>query len=357
MPEVKYFQEVQKLKHLSSDELSSIKPIVEMYKFRANNYYLNLIDWNDPDDPIRKIIIPSPDEFDSSGNLDVSNESSYYTLKGLQHKYADTALLILTRVCGSICRFCFRKRIFMSDNDELYNDIEAGIDYIRTHHSIINVILSGGEPLLLSTKKLEKIIRSFDSIPHVRTIRIGTKIPVFNPFRIIEDEKLQAVFKQFSRSDRRIYVITHINHPNELTEYSRKAIVILQNSGAVLYNQTPILKGINDSPEILSELMVELSSSGITPYYFFINRPTAGNIKFCLPITTCYNIFTAAHNKLSGLSKIARLVMSHISGKIEVVGLDARHIYMRYHRAVNPENNSKVVTFKRNDSLNWFDEF
>jgi len=245
----------------------------------------------------------------------------------------------------------------MNDYDELYNNIEDGINYIRAHNSIVNVILSGGEPLLLSTKKLRNVIRSLDSIPHIRTIRIGSKIPVFNPFRIIEDEKLQAVFKQYSRSDRRIYLITHINHPNELTKYARQAISILQNSGTVFYNQTPILKGINDSPEILSELMIELSSIGITPYYFFINRPTAGNLKFSLPITKCYDLFSSARKQLSGLSKCSRLVMSHGSGKIEVVGLDDRKIYFRYHRAVNPENDSKILIYDRNDSFSWFEDF
>lgn len=353
---IRYIQDITKIRQLSLAERESLSRVTRRYRFRANEYYLSLIDWNNPDDPIRRIIIPSEDELDEWGYLDVSNEENNYVTKGLQHKYRDTALLLLTKVCGSFCRFCFRKRIFMGDNEEIMNDVRPGLKYIRERPQINNVLLTGGEPLLLATDRLEIIFRRLRDIPHVNIIRIGTKIPVFNPYRILDDPELPELIRRYSLPEKRIYLVTHINHPKELTKQSLSAINILMEAGAIVCNQTPILRGVNDDSATLATLMHRLSSIGIVPYYFFINRPTKGNRAFCVPVSEAFILFDRARAGLNGLSKRARLVMSHATGKLEIVGLDERYIYFRYHRSRNPGDESRMMIFRRNDQAYWLDD-
>lgn len=356
MHKIKYIRDINKIPQLSRREKNQLAEVTAKYAFRANEYYLSLIDWSDPDDPVRRIIIPSADELDAWGELDISDEKHNYKAPGLQHKYTDTALLVLNKACGSYCRFCFRKRIFMRGNIEVVNDVQPGIDYIKEHPEITNVLLTGGEPLLLSTHKLEAIIQNLRKIPHVQIIRIGTKIPVFNPFRILDDWKLLSLIRQYSIVEKRIYVMVHINHHKELSQPALRALEKLIDAGAIICNQTAILRGINDDPKTLSELISKLSFIGVTPYYFFINRPTEGNKTFAIPITEAYLIFNEASRGCSGLTRRARLVMSHKSGKIEIIGLTDEHIFLKYHRARNPEDELQMMIFKRNDEAYWFDD-
>ncbi|MDY6895345.1 MAG: 4Fe-4S cluster-binding domain-containing protein, partial [Thermotogota bacterium] len=187
-----YVTKLEKVKGISQEELKELQPVEEKYKFRANEYYLDLINWKDKNDPIRKIIIPNVEELEEWGLEDASREHSYTISKGLQHKYRDTALLLVNDVCGSFCRFCFRKRLFKNVGKEVVRtrEIDQDLDYIRKHEEITNVLLTGGDPLLLSTNKLKSIIESINEIDHIKIIRIGTKTPAFNPFRIISDETL-----------------------------------------------------------------------------------------------------------------------------------------------------------------------
>ncbi|NQS97437.1 MAG: KamA family radical SAM protein [candidate division Zixibacteria bacterium] len=356
MHKIKYIRNINKLPQLSQQERDQLAEVTARYAFRANEYYLSLIDWDNPADPIRRIIIPSIDELDAWGDLDISNEKQNYKAPGLQHKYNDTVLLILNKACGSYCRFCFRKRIFMEGNIEVVNDVQPGIEYIKEHVEISDVILTGGEPLLLSTHKLEAIISTLRNIPHIQIIRIGTKIPVFNPYRILDDWKLLSLMRRFSTAEKKIYIMMHINHPQELSEPAIRALEGLLDAGTILCNQTAMLRGINDNPDTLHELITKLSFTGVTPYYFFINRPTEGNKTFAIPITEAYTIFNEASKGSSGLARRARLVMSHKSGKIEVVGLTDEHIFLKYNRARNPEDEFRMMVFERDDEAYWFDD-
>ncbi len=141
--------------------------------------------------------MPSIGELQAWGRLDASDEEEYTKVSGLEHKYEFTALLLVNDVCGAYCRFCFRKRLFMDANDEVVRDVSAGIKYIKEHPEINNVLLTGGDPLVLSTQKLENIICQVRDIDHVKIIRIGTKIPAFNPFRIINDSGLVEMFERY----------------------------------------------------------------------------------------------------------------------------------------------------------------
>ncbi len=354
---VRYLTKLDKVSGLSDEEREKLKQVEEKFPFRANEYYLDLIDWSDPDDPIRKIIIPQTEELDEWGSLDPSNESRYTVVHGLEHKYRDTAVILTTEFCGSYCRFCFRKRLFMHlKHDEIARDITPDLDYIEEHKEITNVLLTGGDPLALSTRNLETLIGNLRAMDHIRIIRIGTKIPAFNPYRILSDPHLLEVISKFSRPRRRIYIVTQFNHPREITEVAIEAVNLLIKAGAILVNQTPILRGINDNPDTLRELFKKLSFIGISPYYAFQCRPTVGNKPFSVPIVESYWLFERAKQGISGLAKRARLAMSHATGKVEILAVTEDNIILRYHRSPEPEDRGRVVVFKKNPDAYWLDQ-
>lgn len=353
----KYFTNIDKISRIPESERSRLKQeVTAHFAFRVNDYYLSLIDWDNPDDPIRKIVIPDMDEMSAWGSLDASDEASNYVVPGCQHKYATTALILVNEVCGGYCRFCFRKRLFTQDSDEVSKDISQAIEYIKSKPYISNVLLTGGDPLILSSEKLESILMPLREIEHVQIIRIGSKLPAFNPFRIIDDPELPSVISRYSTRQKRIYFMMHFNHPREITTEASLAVDILLRSGAVLTNQTPVLRGINHDPETLAELMKKLSYIGIPPYYFFQCRPTAGNKNYAVPIAETYTNLERAKSMVSGLAKRPKYVMSHATGKIEILGLDERHIYMRYHRAREQADESRMLICHRDDNAFWLDD-
>jgi KamA family protein len=352
-----YITKIEKIDQLSPQEKEELKQVTDKFMFRTNTYYQKLINWDDPNDPIRRIVIPSMEELTAWGKLDASNEHLYTKAPGLEHKYEYTALLLVNDVCGAYCRFCFRKRLFMNGNDEVVRDVSEGLEYIRQHTEINNVLLTGGDPLLMSTRKLESIISELRKIDHVKIIRIGSKMPAFNPFRILNDPDLLEMLEKYSYDDRKIYVIAHFNHPRELTPEAIRSMNLLQKAGVVTVNQTPLLRGINDDPEVLAELFNQLSFIGVPPYYVFQNRPVAGNKMFAVPIEEGLEIFEQARMKCSGLAKRARYVMSHTTGKIEILGMTDEHIFFRYHRAANPEEKARIMVFRRNPEAYWFDDY
>lgn len=352
-----YITKIDKIEELSPLERKKLKVVTDKFAFRTNSYYLKLINWEDPDDPIRRIIIPSLEELEVWGNLDASNEHKYTKSPGLEHKYQYTALLLINDVCGAYCRFCFRKRLFMDLNDEVVRDIEKGLEYISSHKEVNNVLLTGGDPLVMSTHKLGKIIEALRKIEHVKVIRIGSKIPAFNPFRILNDPPLLKLFEKFSHDGKKIYFMAHFNHPRELTGEALEAMNLVHRTGVVTLNQTPLLRGVNDDPEVLAELFNKLSQSGIPPYYVFQCRPTTGNKMFSIPIEEGLEIFEKARMKCSGLGKRARFVISHAVGKIEVLGMTGDLIFFKYHRAANPEEKARFVVFHRNPEAYWLDAY
>lgn len=352
-----YITSIKRLPELTPEEREALGPVGERFVFRSNTYYQSLIDWDDPDDPIRRIVVPVSGELEEWGRLDASDEGAYTVVPGLEHKYSDTALLLVNDVCGAYCRFCFRKRLFMDDNDEVVRDISGGLDYIREHTEISNVLLTGGDPLILSTERLESIVARLWEIEHVRIIRIGTKMPAFNPARILRDSKLPGMFEKFRDPARRIYVMAHFNHPRELTALAAEGLSLLLRAGATVVNQTPILAGVNDSAETLAALFERLSHMGVPPYYVFQCRPTLGNKPYSVPVERAFEIFTQAQARCSGLAKSARFVMSHSSGKIEVVGKADGLVYMKCHRSPDPSAAGRFFAFKSNPDAHWFDDY
>jgi len=354
---IKYLTKLEQIPQLSDSEREGMQKVNDKFVFRTNDYYQSLIDWDDPNDPIKRIIMPDVEELNEWGKLDASNEEKYTKVHGLEHKYSSTALLLVNEVCAAYCRFCFRKRLFMNENDEVTKDISAGLEYIKNNKEINNVLLTGGDPLILSTSKLEPIIQQLREIDHVKIIRIGTKVPAFNPFRILNDPSLLDMFRKYSTSEKKIYVMAHFNHPRELTPQAIEGLNLLMDAGVSLVNQTPMVRGVNDDPDVLAELFAKLSFIGVPPYYVFLCRPTLGNETYSIPVEKGYEIFEKARIRCSGLAKRARLVMSHESGKIEVVGMTEEQIFFKYARAANEEDNARFLAFYRNPDAVWFDDY
>ena len=357
MTHPRYITKIDDIKELSEDDAARLRTVEEKFPFRASEYYLSLIDWDDKNDPIRRIILPEVDELDNWGDLDPSTESDNTVLPGIQHKYDPTALMLVSDVCGGICRFCFRKRLFMDTESETINDLAENLAYIRKHTEISNVLITGGDPLTLATSKLEPIIRQLREIDHVKIIRIGSKMPAYDPYRIINDPSLLEMIEKYSTKEKRIYIMTQFNHPRELTDVALEAVDLLTKAGAKPTNQTPILRGVNDDPEILSDLLGNLAAAGIAPYYVFQCRPTIGNYHFSVPIEETYRIFEQAKRTCSGLAKRVKYVMSHKTGKIEILAADENHTYMKYHQAADHANIGKFMIFNKNSDAKWLEDY
>ncbi len=353
---VRYIRRIEQIPEIPPELAARLAPVVERYVFRANKYYLQLIDWKDPKDPIMQLIIPREEELRDWGQLDASNEAAITPVRGVQHKYTDTVLLLCNEVCGAYCRYCFRKRLFMDENDEVTKDISEGLSYIANHPEVTNVLLTGGDPLLMSTRRLVEIFEALREFEHVRIIRIGSKMPAFDPWRVLNDKQLQAAFRKYSTPEQRIYLMAHFDHPRELTEPAIAGINACIDNGVICVNQCPLIKGINDDAATLAELYATLSYIGCPAYYLFQGRPTAGNEPYEVPIVRGWHIFQEALRHGSGLARRARFCMSHETGKVEILAVDDAHIYLRYHQAKNPADLGRFFIRRRNDEAYWLDQ-
>jgi KamA family protein len=354
---VTYLTKIDQIEGLTEQKRAELKKVAEKFYFRCNDYYLSLINWDDPGDPIRRVIIPHERELDNWGRLDPSDEQAYTILPGLEHKYNSTALLLVSNVCDGICRYCFRKRLFIDPQQEYLRDIPGAMDYIRSHSKITNVLLTGGDPFVLSTDKLENIIRHLSQIKNVRVIRIGSKIPAFNPYRILEDPALPEMLGKYTTEYHSIYVMTHFVHPRELTPEALRGIHMLKKAGVEMANQTPLLRGVNDDPLVMAELLGELSFIGVVPYYIFQCRPALGNKAYTVPIEEGYEIVERAKAQVSGLAKRVRFVMSHSTGKMEIVGKTGESVYFKYHRAADDKDSGRFMVLKSNPNACWLDDY
>ncbi len=335
-----------------------LSKVVAKYPLKCTRYYFDLIDLTDANDPLGRIVLPHVDELIEWGRIDPSNEKAYTVIEGLQHKYDSTVLLLVSNVCAGLCRYCFRKRLFLDGGKpEVLKDMDEALHYIKLHTEITNVILSGGDALMLSTKKLGEWIKKLREIPHVQIIRLGSKVPAYWPERITSDPELLEIIARYSTPEKKIYVMAHFDHPRELTEKAIKACHLLMQAGAVVVNQTPLIRGVNDDPYVLAELFRKLSFIGVAPYYVFQCRPALGNRPYAVPIEEGYQVFEAARGLCSGLAKRARFTMSHELGKIEIVSLTDEHVIFKFHRAADNRNTAKVLVFRRNPEAYWLDDY
>jgi lysine 2,3-aminomutase len=342
---------------LSSDEKEQLAHVVQVHPMRISPYYLSLIDWSDPRDPIRKIAVPSLEELNLDGVYDTSGEAENTKMPGLQHKYAETALILATNRCATYCRHCFRKRLVGLPTEEIVSRFEDAADYIAKHEEINNVLISGGDPLVLSNEVIETFLEALAKIDHLSFIRFGSRTPVTLPSRL-RDPELLALFNKYARIDRRLYVVTQFNHPREITPQSLTAVSNLLKAGVLLSNQTVLLKGVNDDPDTLATLMNRLVSIGVAPYYVFQCRPVKRvKTHFQVPICEGVRIVEKAKANCNGHSKRFKYVMSHKTGKIEILGMINREIYFKYHEAKNRENLGVMFKRRVDEKAGWLDDF
>ena len=343
---------------LTSHEIRQLATVVERHPMSITPYYLSLIDINDPLDPIRKMAIPSIQELNTQGSYDTSGERENTKMTGLQHKYPETALILLTNRCAMYCRHCFRKRIVGLPNHEILDQFNDAVDYIKDHREINNVLVSGGDPLILPTRIIRKVLTSLSDIEHLTFIRFGTRSLVTCPGRITNDNELLALLNRHSRQDRRVYVVTQFNHPREITSQSTRAVSSLLDAGVIVSNQAVLLRGVNNDPETLAELLRNLVRIGVNPYYIFQCRPVK-RVKhnFQISLYDAYRIIEQAKSMLDGHSKRFKFIMSHRTGKIEMVGMDRDHMYFKYHQAKHPRNRGRFFTKSLSETACWLDDF
>jgi lysine 2,3-aminomutase len=277
-------------------DIDALEPVIKRYPMQITRYYLGLI--KEPGDPIWRQCVPDPLEL-KNGNLplDPLNEEGLTPVPMVIHRYPDRVVLMVSSACPTFCRFCMRKR-WIGCQGMLKKDhpIDDGLKYIEQTPAIRDVILSGGDPLLLSDEALEDILSRLHKIPHIEIIRINTRTPVTLPDRITI--RLCRMLKRYHP----LYVNTHFNHPSEITPQSAEACSRLANAGIPLGNQTVLLKGVNDDPTIMKELMQKLLTIRVRPYYIHQADLVQGTGHFRTSVEKGLKIMAGLRGHTSGIA-------------------------------------------------------
>lgn len=276
------FQEIRKLITLTPEEKEGFKKSKGRLAMAITPYFFSLIDKDDPNCPIRKQAIPRIEELTVSKEemVDPCGEDSHSPVPGLVHRYPDRVLLIVTDSCAMYCRYCTRNRLVGEEAPPMSIErFERAFEYIRSTRSIRDVLISGGDPLMLKTDHLEYYIKRLRSISHVDMIRIGTRVPVTLPMRV--DSELVAMLKRYHP----MFLSIHFSHPREITLEVKKACTMLADAGIPLGSQTVLLKGINDRPSIMKRLFHSLLKIRVRPYYLYQCDLAVGTAHFRTPVS------------------------------------------------------------------------
>ena len=290
-------EELKKYLSISDNEEQAVSRCLEKLRMAITPYYLSLIDPEDPNDPVRKQAVPTLAEL-IKGEDDIDDplhEDTDSPVPGLTHRYPDRVLLLVTDQCSMYCRYCTRRR-FAGQNDctLAFDAIEKSIEYIKNTPSIRDVLISGGDPLLQSDERLEKIISKIRAIEHVEIIRIGTRTPIVMPQRITPE--LAKMFAKYHP----LWINVHFSHPNEVTEESKKACELLADAGIPLGNQSVLLAGINDKISIMKKLVHELVKMRVRPYYIYQCDLSTGISHFRTPVAVGIEIIEGLRGHTSG---------------------------------------------------------
>lgn len=289
--------QLKKYVKLTDEEADAITKTVKELRMAITPYYLSLIDFNDPYDPIRKQAIPDAKElYHSPADLaDPLHEDVDSPVPGLTHRYPDRVLFLVTDQCSMYCRHCTRRRFAgQKDTDCGTDQIDKCIDYIKRHPEVRDVLLSGGDSLCVSDERLEYIISNLRKIDHVEVVRLGSRTPVVLPQRITPE--LCNMLKKYHP----IWLNTHFNHPNEITEEAKKACGMLADAGIPLGNQTVLLAGINDCVHVMKELVQALVQIRVRPYYIYICDLSLGLEHFRTPVSKGIEIIEGLRGHTSG---------------------------------------------------------
>jgi len=274
---------------------TAAKKLDKFFQARINPYYLSLIQY--PGDPIWKQCVPDVLELDDiESEEDPLREDAMSPVPNITHRYPDRALFLVSSQCGLYCRFCTRKRK-VGDHDKIsMKNLESAFKYLEQHTEIRDVIVSGGDPLMLTDTMLEKILQRLRKIEHIEIIRIGTKMPCVLPQRITP--KLCDMLKKYHP----IYINTHFNHPWEITPESSKACEMLADAGCPVGNQLVLMKGVNDDSETVKTLMQKLLKIRVRPYYMYMADETKGSSHYHTSVETGLEIIENLRGHTSGLA-------------------------------------------------------
>lgn len=276
----------------------ALERVVRKYRFSTVPYVLDLIDWQNADDPILRQCLPDPRELedDPAGTEDPYAERTQTGVPGLLHRFPDRALIVVNADCAMNCRHCTRKNtLALPEMQQTSRHFEAALAYITSHPDIREVLLSGGEPLLLDTGVLDALLGRLLEIPHVEAVRIGSRAPAVLPMRI------DAELVEMLRKHQPLWFNTHFNHPNELSPEAITACERLVDAGIPVSNQTVLLKGVNDRLETMRELCCALQRCRVRPYYVFLCDPIAGIPHFRVERDAAVALEEALRRSVGGL--------------------------------------------------------
>jgi len=333
-----HFQNAFRIENLPpSEELESL---ASNFPIGITPYYASLMKEFTPNDPIFRMQSPHGDELMEYPHLsdDPFDEIDYSPLPGLVRRYKDRALIVTTGICACYCRYCTRKRV--AGKDGMIKDEALGkiVVYLRSKPEIREVLLSGGDPLTLETSQLEKIILAVKKAENIEIIRIGTKVPVSLPMRV--DDELVAMLKKH----RPVWISTHFNHPNEVTDESRNACDKLVSSGIPLNNQAVLLKGVNDAPEIIERLFRQLIQMSVRPYYLFQSDLIRGAEHFRTPLQTGLDIMEYLRANLTGIA-VPQFVIDTPKGKGKVPVLPEYIVKRSSHETLLRNSNGEIISY------------
>jgi lysine 2,3-aminomutase len=295
----KILEELKRFLPLQEAEILGLTKSSEIFSFRVTPYYLSLIDPWDSEDPIRRIALPRLEELsqETQSFFDPLGERKNSPVNRIIHRYSDRVLFLVTDFCSVYCRYCTRKHF--TGQEQVFpkqQEYEKALDYIKSHPGICEVILSGGDPLTLSNDQLDRVLSDLRAIEHVEIIRIGSRMPVVCPMRI--DSELVEIFKK----NKPIYLMTHFNHPRELTKEATDALNLIADSGTPMMNQMVLLNGVNNHPAIVQALCRRLLYLRVKPYYMFQCDPSQGTDYLRTPIEQGEQIMKELWGHLSGLA-------------------------------------------------------
>lgn len=290
-------EQLEKIIKLTPEEKEGVIAAGGRLAMAITPYFASLIDPYNPDCPIRRQAVPRREEsyISSHDMVDPCGEDTHSPLPGLVHRYPDRALLIVTDQCAMYCRYCTRRRIVGAEENVISkNRLNDAYSYIRANRKIRDVLISGGDPLLLREEMLEDILANLRKIPSVEIIRIGTRVPVTLPQRI--DISLTETLKKYHP----LWMSIHFCHPKEITKEVKRACELLANAGIPLGSQTVLLRGINDKPHIMKKLMHELLKIRVRPYYIYQCDPAVGTGHFRTPVSAGINIIEKLRGHTTG---------------------------------------------------------
>jgi len=400
--------QIAQVRRLPEEQRFAMRVVANVLPFRVNQYVIDeLIDWtNIPEDPIFQLTFPQPgmlldEDFEEMARLITSEAPSIdiklaakrireglnphpagqkklnvpminnEALSGIQHKYRETVLFFPSQgqTCHSYCSFCFRWAQFVGDKELRFasNESTQLHQYLRSHKDISDLLITGGDPMVMKTKHMAQYLLPLldKEFEHIQNIRIGTKAISFWPQRFVTDEDADELLNLIGRlvkAGKHVAIMTHFNHWREMeTPMAVEAIQRLRKSGAVLRSQSPLIKNINDDPEVWSRMWRTQTRLGIIPYYMFVERDTGAKHYFEVPLSRAWDIYREAVKKVSGLSRTVRgPSMSATPGKVEIQGISEvageKVFVCRFIQGRNPDWVQRPFFARYDENASWLSD-